>query len=140
MPSAIPPYRPSTASSVLRIWSRAVSQSPISPDMKTRHLLALFVLCASALPGGEAPSLDSNHRTVFFAVLEGLYRDGLSNEDVDLVLRFDPATGKLVVEVRNAHSDTVYGVCFNPDGKMLASCGADKFVKVHEIPSGKLVK
>jgi WD40 repeat protein len=64
---------------------------------------------------------------------------GAPTEDGELKV-FDPATGKLVVEVKNAHSDTVYGVCFNPDGKMLASCGADKFVKVHEIPSGKFVK
>src|SRR5262245_23043882 len=64
---------------------------------------------------------------------------GAPTEDGELKV-FDPATGKLAVEVKNAHSDTVYGVCFNPDGKMLASCGADKFVKVHEIPSGKFVK
>jgi len=64
---------------------------------------------------------------------------GAPTEDGELKV-FDPADGKLVVEVKNAHSDTVYGVCFNPDGKMLASCGADKFVKVHEVPSGKFVK
>jgi WD40 repeat protein len=64
---------------------------------------------------------------------------GAPTEDGELKV-FDPATGKLVVEIKNSHSDTVYGVCFNPDGKMLASCGADKFVKVHEVPSGKFVK
>jgi WD40 repeat protein len=64
---------------------------------------------------------------------------GAPTEDGELKV-FDATTGKLVVEVKNAHSDTVYGVCFSPDGKMLASCGADKFVKVHEIPSGKFIK
>src|SRR5262249_1031449 len=34
---------------------------------------------------------------------------------------------------------TVYGVCFNPDATMIASCGADKFIKVFEI-SGKFIK
>ena len=53
--------------------------------------------------------------------------------------------GKLVVDIKQAdpknnHSDTVFGVCFSPDGKKLASCGADKFVKVFEIPSGKFIK
>ncbi|MCI0462591.1 MAG: NB-ARC domain protein [Gemmataceae bacterium] len=45
-----------------------------------------------------------------------------------------------VMNIKNGHSDTVYGVSFSPDGKMLASCGADKFIKVFEVPSGKLVK
>src|SRR5262249_52160473 len=37
-------------------------------------------------------------------------------------------------------SDTVFGVCFSPDDKMLASCGADKFVKTFEASSGKFLK
>ena len=42
--------------------------------------------------------------------------------------------------IKNVHCDTVFGVCFSPDGKMLATCGADKFVKVFEVPSGKFLK
>ncbi|HLW65892.1 MAG TPA: WD40 repeat domain-containing protein [Gemmataceae bacterium] len=64
---------------------------------------------------------------------------GPPSEDGEVKV-YDAATGKLVVELKSPHSDTVYGVCFSPDGKMLASCGADKFVKVWEIPSGKFVK
>ena len=64
---------------------------------------------------------------------------GAPTEDGELKV-FDPATGKLIVEVKNAHSDTVFGVSFSPDGKMLASCGADKFVKVFEVPTGKFIK
>jgi WD40 repeat protein len=44
------------------------------------------------------------------------------------------------VDIKPSHSDQVFGVCFSPDGKMLATCGADKFVKVFEMPSGKLLK
>src|SRR5262249_39685166 len=47
---------------------------------------------------------------------------------------------KQVAEVKNGHSDTVYGICFSPDNKMIATASADKFVKVWEIPSGKFVK
>jgi WD40 repeat protein len=64
---------------------------------------------------------------------------GAPSEDGELKV-FDTATGKLIIEIKNAHSDTIYGVCFSPDGKMLASCGADKFVKVFDVPSGKFVK
>jgi len=64
---------------------------------------------------------------------------GAPTEDGELRV-YDVDTGKLVVDIKNGHSDQVFGVCFDPTGKMLASCGADKFVKVFEIPSGKLVK
>ncbi|VTS06775.1 WD40 domain-containing protein [Tuwongella immobilis] len=43
-------------------------------------------------------------------------------------------------EVKSGHSDTVFGVRFSPDGKMLATCGADKFVKVWSVPDAKLIK
>ncbi|MHB1426512.1 MAG: WD40 repeat domain-containing protein [Gemmataceae bacterium] len=53
---------------------------------------------------------------------------------------FDAASGKLVVEIKNGHSDTVFGVSFSPDDKKLAACAADKFVKTFEVPSGKFLK
>ena len=53
---------------------------------------------------------------------------------------FDAASGKLVVEIKNGHSDTVFDVSFSPDDKKLATCAADKFVKTFEIPSGKFLK
>ena len=59
-------------------------------------------------------------------------------EDGEIKL-FD-AAGKLTTTFKNAHSDTVYAVAFSPDGKLLASGAADKFVKVFEVPAGKLVK
>jgi WD40 repeat protein len=43
-------------------------------------------------------------------------------------------------EFKDAHSDTVFGVDFSRDGKYLASCAADKFVKVFELHSGKQVR
>jgi WD40 repeat protein len=64
---------------------------------------------------------------------------GAPTEDGELKV-FDVATQKIVVEIKNAHSDTVFGVSFSPEGKKLASCAADKFVKVFEVPSGKHLK
>lgn len=63
---------------------------------------------------------------------------GAPTEDGEVKL-FD-AAGKLVSEFKNAHSDTVFGVAFSPDNKLLATGGADKFVKVFEVPAGKLMK
>jgi WD40 repeat protein len=50
------------------------------------------------------------------------------------------ASGKPVIDLKAPHSDTVLGVAFSPDSTKLATCGADKFVKVWEVPSGKFLK
>lgn len=63
---------------------------------------------------------------------------GAATEDGEIKL-FD-AAGTPAGEIKNGHSDTVFGVCFSPDGKLLATAAADKFVKVFEVPAGKLVK
>jgi WD40 repeat protein len=64
---------------------------------------------------------------------------GAPTEDGEIRIVEVPS-GKVVVEIKNGHSDQVFGVCFSPDGTMLATCGADKFVKVWQMPSGKLIK
>ncbi len=63
---------------------------------------------------------------------------GAPTEDGEVKL-FD-AAGKPLGDIKNAHSDTVFGVAFSPDNKLLATGGADKFVKVFEVPGGRLVK
>ncbi len=53
----------------------------------------------------------------------------------------DVAEGKVVREIKdNPHSDTVFGVAFSPDEKLLVSGGADKFVKAYEVATGKFQK
>ena len=64
---------------------------------------------------------------------------GAPTEDGEVKV-FDVANGSLAFEIKNGHSDTVYGVSFSPDDKVLATCGADKFVKTWEVPSGKPLK
>jgi WD40 repeat protein len=53
---------------------------------------------------------------------------------------WNPADGTLVREIVDAHSDTIFGLDFSPDGKYIASCGADKFVKVFDVTTGSLVR
>jgi WD40 repeat protein len=50
------------------------------------------------------------------------------------------ADGTLARDLPEAHSDTVLGIDFSPDGTYLASCAADKFIKVFEVASGKFVR
>jgi WD40 repeat protein len=49
-------------------------------------------------------------------------------------------TGNLIRSFTNVHSDAVFSLDFSPDGKYLASGAADKFVKVIELGTGKIVK
>ncbi len=50
------------------------------------------------------------------------------------------ADGSLIRNFKDAHSDTVYGLDFSADGKLIASAAADKFVKVFNVASGQHVR
>jgi WD40 repeat protein len=56
------------------------------------------------------------------------------------ILLWQAATGRLVQTLTNVHSDTVFSLDFSRDGKLLASGAADKFMRVTELSSGKVVK
>ncbi len=53
---------------------------------------------------------------------------------------WDPVEGKLVRNLADAHSDTVFGLEFSPDGKYLASASADRLVKVFDTTEGDLAR
>ncbi len=56
-------------------------------------------------------------------------------------LRFwDTANGELVHVVPDAHSDSIFCIEFSPDGKYVATAGADRFVKIFEVATGKWIK
>jgi WD40 repeat protein len=50
------------------------------------------------------------------------------------------ADGSLAQELKNVHSDAVFSLEFSSDGKYLASGAADKFVKVVELSTAKIVR
>lgn len=50
------------------------------------------------------------------------------------------ADGSLVSEVKDAHSDVIYGLEFSPDGKRIASSASDRFAKIFEVETGKFVR
>jgi WD40 repeat protein len=64
---------------------------------------------------------------------------GAPTEDGEIKV-FELPEGKPLVDLKSGHSDTVFGVSISPDSTKLATCGADKFVKVWELPSGKFIK
>jgi WD40 repeat protein len=64
---------------------------------------------------------------------------GEPTRDGEITL-WEVAGGKLAHSYTNVHSDAVFSLDFSPDGKYLASGAADKFVKVIEIATGKIIK
>lgn len=56
------------------------------------------------------------------------------------VLLWNVETKAFVKALPDAHSDTVFSIDFSRDGKWLLSGAADKFVKVHDVETGKLVR
>ena len=48
--------------------------------------------------------------------------------------------GKLIRDFGEVHSDTVLGLRFSPDGRMLASCSADKSIRLLSPVEGKLLR
>ncbi len=64
---------------------------------------------------------------------------GIASRDGELLL-WDPVEGKLVKEIAGAHSDSIYDVSWSPDGSLLASAGADKFARVSDPKTGKVIR
>lgn len=53
---------------------------------------------------------------------------------------WDLATKQIAKRLPDAHSDTVFDIEFSRDGQKILTGAADKFVKIHEVGSGKFVK
>lgn len=50
------------------------------------------------------------------------------------------ADGSLAGEIKEAHSDVIYGLEFSPDGKQIASSASDRFAKIFDVETGKFVR
>ncbi len=50
------------------------------------------------------------------------------------------ATGEVQRDLGEAHSDTVLGLRFSPDGRQLATCGADKLCRLYKVDSGQMIR
>jgi WD40 repeat protein len=53
---------------------------------------------------------------------------------------FEVASGKLVKTFAERHLDSIFALDFTPDGKLLASGGADKAVRITDLSTGKMIK
>jgi len=53
---------------------------------------------------------------------------------------WNPAAGTLVRDISHPHTDTVTALAFSRAGDRLASGGTDRFVKIHAVADGALIK
>ena len=53
---------------------------------------------------------------------------------------FSVADGKLIRSFKDPHSDTIFSARFSVDGLHIATCGADRFVKVFQVSDGEFVR
>jgi WD domain, G-beta repeat len=101
------------------VWKfeRAIGREDDSSPIQDRVLALAFSADAKLLAsGGGQPSHDGE------------------------IKLWSPVDGSLIRAFTDPHSDTVYSLAFSPDQKRLASGAADKFAKVFEVESGRLVK
>jgi WD40 repeat protein len=64
---------------------------------------------------------------------------GAPSRDGDITF-WDTGSGTLKQTLEGRHSDTVLCLDWSPDGKLIASGGADKQLRVSDVASGKLLK
>ncbi len=50
---------------------------------------------------------------------------------------YNVETGDVVLDLPEAHTDSIFAVAFSPQGDMIATAGADKFARVFKLPEGK---
>ena len=157
------------ASGTLRIWSAidgaAIDVLPgtqigsAAASMKTAATTALIatadnrIIARSAFPdwkitaslggsedGGESVFVDRVLSLAFSPDGSLLAAGGGEASRSGQLTLWNVADATLVRQFPDAHSDTVYGVEFSPDGKFLASAAADKFVKIFNVAAGEFVR
>jgi len=117
-------------------WS-TVNGKPIAPGSST----ASWVLERSFGTGDGKSLITDRANSIAFSpdgktVAIG---SGEPSRSGDITL-WDVATGKLSTTYAERHLDSIFALDFSPDGKLLASGGADKAVRITDLSTGKVVK
>lgn len=117
-------------------WS-TVTGGPIEPGATS----ATWVLERTLGSGdGRSPITDRANSLAFAPDGKTLaVGSGEPSRSGDITL-WDVTTGKLTRTFAERHLDSVLALDFSPDGRLLASGGADKMARVTDLGTGKVVK
>ncbi|MCB1207970.1 MAG: hypothetical protein KDK97_01525 [Verrucomicrobiales bacterium] len=89
---------------------------------------------------GKSPITDRANSLAFSADGKTLaIGSGEPSRSGDVTL-WEVSTGELTQELPEIHIDSVLSIDFSPDGKLLATGGADKAVRVIDLATGKVIK
>lgn len=89
------------------------------------------LLCCDYSPGGRL--IAAGGKLVGDYPIAGLHIGGE-------VCVWDALSGKLKWSDRSTHTDIVYDIAFSSDGKILASGGIDKLIRLWDAETGKLLR
>jgi WD40 repeat protein len=89
-------------------------------------------------PGGGATALAFSRDGRFLAVASGV--SGVGGQIRLYPVGPDGNPAAQPARVLTGHADLIHDLAFSPDGKLLASCGYDKLIKVWDTASGKEVR
>jgi len=90
--------------------------------------------------GLQSPILDRVLALAFSADGKSLVSGGGIPARTGEIKIWNPATGALEREIKDAHSDTVFTIAFSRDGRLLASGGADKLIKLFDAKTGAFIR
>ncbi len=68
-----------------------------------------------------------------------LVASGIPSRRGELVL-FNTADGNTVLRIPQAHDDVVYSAALSPDGRRIASAGADRYMRTFDATSGQQIR
>lgn len=122
---------------VVRAWNSSTGAPLSSPDISPRWELVLTIGSASKV---DSP-LSNRVNAVAFSPDGALLATGSGDPSRSGEVKlWNPGTGKLVRDISKPHKDAVLSLEFSRDGRLLASGGADRAVRIWEVPSGKLFR
>jgi WD40 repeat protein len=90
--------------------------------------------------GANSPIADRVNTLEFTPDGKGLISGGGEPSRAGEIKLWDVEDGHLLREFKDVHSDTVFSVDLSPDGKLLASAGADRFARVTDFVTGKVLR
>ena len=122
-------------SGAIRFWT-AETGAPFEPGWNSKWILERTI----GTGGANSPLADRVNALRFSADGQQLFTGGGEPTRGGEIKLWRVPDGTLVRDFPNVHSDSVFALDVSGDGKFLASGAADRFAKILDVTSGKIVR